>query len=131
MPASCTAMWIALWPVERFIDRAETDPVRLRAHPDWEIVKAMDMGTFDWDGFEPMDLEIPILKVETTKGYSPTLDEVVNFCSASLGASLQAMVWRPAERALPLTLPDVAATELGVVDADRLAHGHGCPMTCG
>ena len=40
---------------QRFIDRADTDPLRLRAHPDWEIVKAMDTGTFDWDGFEPMD----------------------------------------------------------------------------
>ena len=26
---------------------------------------AMDTGTFDWDGFEPMELGIPTLKVET------------------------------------------------------------------
>ena len=41
---------------------------------------AMDTGTFDWDGFEPMQLGIPTLKVETTTGYVPTLDEVVGFC---------------------------------------------------
>jgi hypothetical protein len=34
---------------QRFIDRATTDPLRPQAHPDWEIVEAMDAGTFDWD----------------------------------------------------------------------------------
>ncbi len=55
------------------------DPLRLQAHPDWEIVMAMDTGTFDWDGFEPMELGIPTLMIGIMTGYAPTLDEVVGF----------------------------------------------------
>ena len=64
---------------QRFIHRAETDPLRLQAHPDWEIVEAMDSGAFEWTKYEPMTLGIPVLKVDTTDGYAPTLDEVVVF----------------------------------------------------
>lgn len=65
---------------QRFIDRATTDPLRLQAHPDWQIVEAMDAGTFDWDKYEPMNLGIPILRVDTTAGYAPSLNEVEVFC---------------------------------------------------
>ena len=64
---------------QRFIDRATTDPLRLQAHPDWEIVEAMDAGTFNWDKYEPMNLGIPILRVDTTAGYAPPFDELEVF----------------------------------------------------
>jgi hypothetical protein len=64
---------------QRFIDRATTDPLRLQAHPDWEIAEAMDAGTFDWHKYEPMNLEIPVLRVDTTPGYAPPFDELEAF----------------------------------------------------
>ena len=64
---------------QRFIDRASTDPLRLQAHPDWEIVEAMNTGTFDWDKYEPMNLGIPVLRVDTTAGYTPPFDELEVF----------------------------------------------------
>ncbi len=64
---------------QRFIDRATTDPLRRQSHPDWEIVEAMDTGMFDWDKYEPMNLGIPILRVDTTVGYTPPFDELEVF----------------------------------------------------
>jgi hypothetical protein len=65
--------------IERFIERADSDPVRRVSHPDDQIVAAMKIGAFDWERYEPMDLAVPVLRVDTTNGYDPALDDVVEF----------------------------------------------------
>jgi predicted kinase len=65
--------------VQRFIERAASDPIRRVSHPDAEIISAMERGRFQWERYEPMELGIPVLRVDTTDGYQPTLDEVVAF----------------------------------------------------
>jgi predicted kinase len=61
---------------QRFMDRAATDPERVQAHLDWEIVEA------DWDKYDLMDLGVPCLRVDTITGYAPTLDDIEVFIRA-------------------------------------------------
>ena len=65
--------------VARFVERSATDPIRRASHPDAEIVAAMEGGTFAWERYEPMELGIPVLRVDTTNGYQPVLEDVVAF----------------------------------------------------
>ena len=44
------------------------------------VSAAMGRGTFDWAVFEPLDLDIPRLCVDTADGYVPTLEAIVAFC---------------------------------------------------
>ncbi len=44
------------------------------------VSAAMESGTFDWSVFEPLDLLIPRLCVDTTAGYTPDLAAIVAFC---------------------------------------------------
>lgn len=37
-------------------------------HPDASIVEQMRAGTFAWDRFQPLDLGIPVLEVDTSRG---------------------------------------------------------------
>jgi hypothetical protein len=64
---------------QRFASRAASDPVRLRSHPDRELVSAMEAGTFGWDRYGPPNIGVPILTVDTTNEYRPTLGEIVEF----------------------------------------------------
>jgi predicted kinase len=65
--------------VQRFIERAASDPVRRESHPDAEILAAMKSGAFEWERYEPMELGVPVLRVDTTNGYEPMIDQVVAF----------------------------------------------------
>lgn len=64
---------------KRFADRAREDPLRLASHPDNEIVGAMEAGAFDWHRYDVMDLDIPIMRVNTQHGYLPDLRDVIAF----------------------------------------------------
>jgi predicted kinase len=44
------------------------------------IVRQMAGGEFPWDLFDPLDLDMPRITVDTTDGYRPGLDEVARFC---------------------------------------------------
>lgn len=44
------------------------------------VSPAMESGTFDWSIFEPLDLPIPRLYVDTTAKYAPALVPIVAFC---------------------------------------------------
>ncbi len=44
------------------------------------VSPAMENGTFDWSVFEPLDLPIPRLCVDTTSEYAPELATVIAFC---------------------------------------------------
>lgn len=63
----------------RFVERAASDPLRQASHPDAELIRAMQSGTFDWGRYEPMELGIPTMRVDTTDSYVPTLDEIARF----------------------------------------------------
>ncbi|MHB1910996.1 MAG: AAA family ATPase [Acidimicrobiales bacterium] len=73
--------------IRRFNARSG-DPVRQSSHPDHEVLAAMASGSFDWAAFEPPDLGIPILEVDTSAGYAPDLDEVARFARGP-GAPVQ------------------------------------------
>ena len=47
------------------------------------FVAEMEVGTFDWSPFEPLDLDVPRLLVDTTDGYAPDLAAIVAFCLAA------------------------------------------------
>ncbi|HEX5414699.1 MAG TPA: hypothetical protein VFZ25_03470 [Chloroflexota bacterium] len=75
----------------RFIDRGRTERRRfvedLRRHrPDrasrydaGHIIDQMERGAFDWDVFDPLDLDVARLRVDTTGDYVPNLDAIVAF----------------------------------------------------
>jgi hypothetical protein len=63
----------------RFANRASSDPIRRKSHPDDEVLSAMAGGTFEWDQYEPIDLGVPLMRVNTATTYSPSLDAIVAF----------------------------------------------------
>lgn len=44
------------------------------------IVRQMERGEFPWNVFEPLDLDMPRILVDTSDGYQPGLDDVARFC---------------------------------------------------
>lgn len=63
----------------RFAERAATDRVRRLSHPDHEVLKAIDRGELRLDDFGRLELPIPTLTVDTTNGYDPSLEQIVEF----------------------------------------------------
>ena len=63
----------------RFAERAEADPLRRLSHPDEKILKAIDDGTLRLDAFDSLDLPIPTMTVDTTDGYDPQIEKIVQF----------------------------------------------------
>lgn len=61
----------------RFIAR---QPTRRPVKAAGSIVAQMVAGTFDWSIFDPLDLPIPRLIVDTTNAYSPDLTTLIAFC---------------------------------------------------
>ncbi len=66
----------------RFIERERSNP---RARPDLlaATIQRMEHGAYDWSIFDPLDLDVPMLRVDTTHGYSPGLDSITAFCRNS------------------------------------------------
>jgi len=64
----------------RFLAR-ENDLAHAGAGTDSLIAEAMRTGQFDWSTFDPLDLDVPRLHVDTSIArYVPGLDEIVAFC---------------------------------------------------
>lgn len=63
---------------DRIIARTATDPHR-RAHNDTGLIAALTAGTYTAEQFETIDLDVPMLTVDTTDGYDPTLDAILRF----------------------------------------------------
>lgn len=63
----------------RFVARERADP---HSRPDrlTAIIERMDRDAFDWTRFDPPDLGVPTLRVDTTDGYDPSLEAIVAFC---------------------------------------------------
>ena len=49
-------------------------------HVPEHIIAQMEKGTFDWAVFDPLDVAMPSLRVDTTNGYVPGLEVVIAFC---------------------------------------------------
>jgi predicted kinase len=63
---------------QRFLDR---QGLRIGgANEASTISKAMIGGSFDWAVFDPLDLPVSRLVVDTAAGYAPTLEQVLDFC---------------------------------------------------
>ena len=73
--------------VRRYVARFERGE-RHAAHFDGERIERVRSGRrqIDWSRFEPLDLEIPTLRVDTADGYAPPFGDIVAF-AASGGAS--------------------------------------------
>jgi hypothetical protein len=69
----------------RFLERerALNPGVAPEQGPTAHIVRQMADGEFPWDVFDPLDLDMPRIVVDTTDGYRPGLDEVARFCWAN------------------------------------------------
>lgn len=44
------------------------------------LIAQMEAGNFDWSPFDPLDLDMPRLVVDTTSGYAPELTAITAFC---------------------------------------------------
>lgn len=62
----------------RFIarERAREGPVRGAA----TVIDQMEQGLFDWSAFDPPPLGVPLLRVDTTRHYTPDFPDIVTFC---------------------------------------------------
>ncbi len=71
----CTAPRDVL--LRRYVERAT---LRHPGHHDLEVELASDLDARE---FEPPDLDVPIVRVETSDGYRPPLAEIIAFVLAS------------------------------------------------
>jgi predicted kinase len=63
--------------IARFVGRAGS-PDRHPVHPDLDRLPAL-REDLDAGRFEPLELSIPTLRVETADGYGPSIDEIIAF----------------------------------------------------
>ena len=63
----------------RFIERGLADPARERFHGDNAVQAAKDGIELPSMQYAPPEMDLPILMVDTTNGYSPTLDHIASF----------------------------------------------------
>jgi predicted kinase len=63
----------------RFIERGSADPARERFHGDSAVHAAKDGIERLVMQYQPPEMDLPILTVDTTNGYHPTLDQITAF----------------------------------------------------
>lgn len=64
---------------ERAATRASGSDARLKAHGDSTIGKGVGEWTRAFESFEPISIAAPSIDVDTTDGYEPTLEQIINF----------------------------------------------------
>jgi predicted kinase len=64
---------------QRAVARAAESENRLRAHGDSTIGKGVAEWAVSFEAFEHVSLDVPALDVDTTDGYDPALEQVVDF----------------------------------------------------
>ena len=68
---------------ERFVRRAAEDARTRVSHPDAEFIKALEEGALSFEDFGPLELSIPILTVDTTSGYDPSMESMLEFINGT------------------------------------------------
>lgn len=63
----------------RFIERDLADPTRERFHGDQAVHAAKVGQDFSVDSYNPPEINLPTITVETTDGYNPGLDKILDF----------------------------------------------------
>ena len=63
----------------RIASRAAADPRARAGHPDALLLSALDSGELSLADFDPIALAAPSMRVDTTDGYVPALDEILAF----------------------------------------------------
>jgi predicted kinase len=64
---------------ERIGRRMLGDELSRGAHQDGELLRALDAGTSWTTSFQPISIEAPSMRVDTTHGYDPELAEILAF----------------------------------------------------
>jgi predicted kinase len=64
---------------ERIAQRLAGRDARRAAHPDRELLDALEAGKLSLESFEPISLVTPSLRVDTTDGYHPDLGQIIDF----------------------------------------------------
>lgn len=65
----------------RIAQRIAESTVRT-AHADRDLLENLESGKYSLDSFVPISLPVPNLRVDTTDGYLPGLDEIVTFINS-------------------------------------------------
>ena len=68
----------------RHIERGLADPERERFHGDAAVQAAREGRELPIENYDPPRLDVPTLVVDTTDGYSPSLEQVIAFARADL-----------------------------------------------
>jgi hypothetical protein len=63
---------------DRIARRAEQSAHRA-AHADHDLLKAIAAGEHSLDSFIPISLDVPTLTVNTTRGYEPSIEDLIAF----------------------------------------------------
>ncbi|MGD9895282.1 MAG: AAA family ATPase [Dehalococcoidia bacterium] len=72
--------------VRRYIDREQANP-RKRLDVLAARIEQIAAGTYPWRIFDAFDLGVPALRVDTSNGFMPDLDDIAAFCRAGRGAN--------------------------------------------
>ena len=78
----------------RFIERERANP---RARPDIlaALVQRMEQGAYDWAMFDPLELGVSTLRIDTTQGYVPGFDTITAFCRNGQSGKVAEMSRKP------------------------------------
>lgn len=87
------------------LERGDRHPIHAELD---QIAEAGGMSPSVWFDYAPLDLNLPLLRVDTTDGYRPTLDEIVQ---RVLGAGCAVLVDDPPAGSLPPRGGDVPLAE--------------------
>lgn len=66
----------------RHRERAERGDARRLAHPDEMVIGQMAEGSFPWEAYELEGFDLQTLVVNTTEGYAPSLEAMLEFVTA-------------------------------------------------
>jgi hypothetical protein len=67
----------------RHLERSRADPMRQRFHEDRALQLAWERNEDPDDPYHAPELDVPILRVDTSDGYHPEFEQIVSFAAAS------------------------------------------------
>jgi predicted kinase len=67
---------------ERIARRADETPARRASHGDYSLSEPFDSFKLTFESFDSIALPVPSLQVDTTDGYEPSIDEILEFAGS-------------------------------------------------